>query len=491
LREQRTTISDDDGRWEMKDLPAGRYQLNALKGGYVSLQYGQRRPFEQGRPLEVRDGQVIEKVDFALPRGSVIAGRLTDEAGEPVTGGMVQVSRYRYFNGQRRLAPVAVSNQTDDRGDFRIFGIPPGDYFVSATLRPDIAPGQSDNRSGYAATYYPGTPSAAEAQRVTVGLGQEAQGISFQLVPARTATISGIARGSDGRPLANAMMMLMPAANSAAGPLSMASGGPVRPDGSFTLSGVAPGDYIIQARPMTNGLLTEAASADITVAGADITGLVLTVNKGVTARGRITFDGGRPTDVLPSSIRISAMPADGAILITGLPATVHDDWTFELEGQSGRRLVRPLLLPGAAAQAWTVKRVQLDGNDVTDTPLDFRDDIDGLEVVLTQRVTTLAGAISDARGAKATDATVVIFADDREKWGFMTRFVRTARPDQDGRFSVRGLPPGRYRVVALDYIEPGEEGNPDTLEQLRPSGTAITLGEGESRTVDLKVAVGM
>ena len=72
----------------------------------------------------------------------------------------------------------------------------------------------------------------------------------------------------------------------------------------------------------------------------------------------------------------------------------------------------------------------------------------------------------------------------------MTRFIRSSRPDQDGRFKVRGLPPGRYVAVALDYIEPGEETNPETLEQLRSRGTSITVREGEMRALDLKVAAG-
>jgi hypothetical protein len=224
----------------------------------------------------------------------------------------------------------------------------------------------------------------------------------------------------------------------------------------------------------------------------DISGVVLTVAKGVTARGRITFDGGRPpASLTPAAVRILGMPTANTPLASGgAPATAKDDWTFELEGQTGKRILRALLPPGNG-QPWTVKSVLLDGNDITDTPLDFREAIGGITIVLTQRMTTLAGGLSDARGTKVTDATVVIFADDPQKWGPLTRFVRVARPDQEGRFSVRGLPAARYRVVAVDYIEPGEEGNPETLERLRPAATAVTLGDGESRTVDLKVAPGI
>ena len=66
------TMTDDEGRYELKELPAGRYSVSASKGGYVSLQFGQRRPFEQGQPLQLADGQTLEKVDFVLPKGGVI-----------------------------------------------------------------------------------------------------------------------------------------------------------------------------------------------------------------------------------------------------------------------------------------------------------------------------------------------------------------------------------------------------------------------------------
>src|SRR5262245_45247521 len=135
MREGKMTTTDEEGRWELRDLPAGRFTLFASKAGYVSLQYGQRRPFEQGRPLEILDNQTINNVNFNLPRGSVIAGRINDEFGEPVAEAMVIPLRYRYFNGQRRLTPAGRFSSTDDGGNFRIYGLPPGDYYLSTTLR--------------------------------------------------------------------------------------------------------------------------------------------------------------------------------------------------------------------------------------------------------------------------------------------------------------------------------------------------------------------
>ena len=83
---RRSTTTDGDGRYELVDLPAGRYQMTVTKAGYVTMQYGQRRPFEPGTPISVRDGETVSSIDFALPKGAVITVRLTDEFGEPVAG---------------------------------------------------------------------------------------------------------------------------------------------------------------------------------------------------------------------------------------------------------------------------------------------------------------------------------------------------------------------------------------------------------------------
>src|SRR5207237_5535984 len=113
----RGRLTDDDGIYEIVDLPAGRYTLNVSKSGFVSLSYGQRRPLQAGTPLQLLDGQQLKGVDFRLPRGGVIAGRVIDEDGEPVAGAMVLIMRYQYVQGDRRLTPAG-TGQTDDRGQY-------------------------------------------------------------------------------------------------------------------------------------------------------------------------------------------------------------------------------------------------------------------------------------------------------------------------------------------------------------------------------------
>ena len=211
----------------------------------------------------------------------------------------------------------------------------------------------------------------------------------------------------------------------------------------------------------------------------------VTLRKGDVARGRFTFDASAATaNLQPSQVRVFPDAVGSSLVTLFSGAEVRDDWTFEVPALIGKRRLR-VTVP----QGWAVKSIRRNGTDITDGTLDFVGrDIDGIVVQLTQQLTTVAGQVSDGRGQKVTDATVVVFAEDRDRWGPNTRFVRAARPDQEGRFSIQGLPPARYLAVALDFLEAGEETDPEALERLQRLGTRLTLGDAESKTVDLKVS---
>jgi hypothetical protein len=110
-----------------------------------------------------------------------------------------------------------------------------------------------------------------------------------------------------------------------------------------------------------------------------------------------------------------------------------------------------------------------------------------VEITLTRQMASLTGRVTNAKGQPTSDYVVALFASDASKWGTMTRYVRAVRPDQSGTFSVKGLPGGDYLAVALEYLEPGEEGDPEVLERLRPVATPVTIGDGEAKTLNLKI----
>ena len=503
FREGRVASSDEEGRWEIKDLPAGRYNLTASKGGYVQLNYGQRRPFERGRPIELADGQTLENVNFNLPRGSVIAGRIIDEFGEPVADVMVSALHYRTFSGRRRLVPVGRFGMTDDMGHFRMYGLAPGDYYISATLRAmgmgfDDG-GASDNTTGYAPTYYPGTASSQQADRVSVGLGAEMSGITFSLLPVRTVRVSGTAVDSSGKPMAGAFVMLSADMRSGEGGFMMFGGGgnQVRDDGSFVISNVTPGDYVLRTMSMGQGRRgddeSESATASISVGAEDVTGVVLTGTKGTSIRGQVVVQpasaatGIKPSDV---SVNVIAKDPDAPMMFMGamMRDRVDDDWTFELKAAQSPVLVRTFRTPAG----YSLKAVLLSGTDVTDTGIAFKagESVTGLQVVLSTSSSGVAGTVTDDNGKPVADYAAIVFSEDPTKWGFMSRHVAMARPDQQGGFQAKNLPPGRYLAVAVEAVEEGQETDPEFLERLRSLGTAFTLGEGEQRSVSLKIVQG-
>jgi len=514
----KAALSDAQGRYEFKDLPAGRFNLSASKAGYVNIQYGQNRPYESGRPIELAEKQVVDKADISMPRGSVISGRIVDEFGEPVADAMVSAMRQTWMGGRRRFVPAGRPGQTNDLGQFRMYGLPPGEYFVSATLRNaevmmfDLmgaqgGPTGSAPTSGYAPTYFPGTASPTEAQKVTLVAGQEAQQTDFALLPVRLSRVSGIVMSSDGKPVENAMVNLVPLSRTGdIGMMMMATSSRTTKDGQFTVNGVAPGEYTLNARSMRittsdggdfmftariggpGGDDAEFAAMPLAVAGEDLANVMVVTAKGATAVGRLTFDGG--SKPVLTGVRVNAAPADmsdGPMMMGGSNAAAKADGTFELKGLAGQRLIRVANLPAG----WMLKSVQLNGKDITDTGAEFKagEQVTNLEVVATSKVTEINGAVTAANGDPMKDYTVVVFSDDPEHWALpMSRWVTGARPDQDGRFKVRSMPSGSYYVIALDYVEAGAWSDPELLERLKTRAKRLTLADGATETVDLKLA---
>ena len=477
-----STMTDAQGRYELPQLPAGTYHLKATRGGYVEMGYGQRRPFERGRPLEVGEGTVLENIDFAMALGSVVTGRVVDEMGEAVAQASVSLLRRRYVDGERQLVGQN-GTSTDDRGEFRIFGVPPGEYVMVARF--EMMDFGSRDRVRYVPTYYPATPVASEAQRVTVAAGQETSGIVIPLARATTTTVRGSVRASGQTPVGPVIFITareIGGPRAYAGQMAMAT---AASDGSFTVAGLLPGTYLLEARSMSEE--KEFASREVVVDGSDVAGINLVLSEGVTARGRIIFDTETPPeDLRPSGVFVASTllehQSDG-MGTSGAPPVARD-WSFELHGLRGRGFIRA----GTPTGDWQLKRVRREGVDVTDTPLDFSSDLDNIEIQLTNRVTTVSGGVLDDRNAVALDATVIVFADDDGKWGRYSRFIESARPDQRGQFKIRGLPPGKYVAVAVEYVEPGDERDPDLLADWRRHGTSLTLSEGETRTLNLKLS---
>ena len=463
-------LSDDEGRFQLTNLPQGEWRVTVSKGGYFTWQPGQRRPFDPPPPITLSRGQRVT-TNVPLSRGGVITGRVSDENGEPLSGLRVRVYRAKMVSGYRRLEDVGAADQTDDTGAYRIFGLPPGDYYVAASLR--MAPPDSVVQTTYSPTYYPGTGELAQAQRIRVDLGTESTAI-FPLLPVRSVSVTGTVLTSSGAP-ANAFLNLVSDAAEFGTPLGI--GGVTQPDGTFTIPDVPPGRYMLNASLRGNGP-SEAGSVPLTVLNDDVTGNTIVTGRPATLRGRFVVEAG-VVGALPDALLVaSAARPGGTVLASG-------SGTFELDDLSEPFALHVEYLP----DGWGVKAIVVNGADVTDAKVDLAANQEAeAQVVLTNRLTRITGTVS--ADGQPVRAHVVVFAPDSAKWSYPSRFIRTASADEKGQFRITGLPPAeRYLAIATDYLEDGEHYDPEFLERMRDTATPFSLADTESRALELKVVV--
>jgi hypothetical protein len=525
----RATLTDENGAFDFSDLPAGRYTINASKNGFVGLSYGQRRPLQAGTPLQLLGGQQLKGVDFQLPRGGVVSGQVSDDSGDVMPGVMVSVMRYQYAQGDRRLTPAGQA-QTDDRGIYRVWGLNPGDYYVSAVARGDGVGGRDDiaalvqevaagggrgaiaalagrgGRGGpggafgagppageqeqlmYAPTYYPGVGSVAEARPVSVGVSQEVVDIDFNLQLVHTSQVAGHAENPDGSWVANGSVTLMPeAATSGRGNFGTNYGGRIGWDGQFSIANVPPGRYTLRARNNDRDAPLSAAQP-LSVTGGDVGDVVVVLQTGGSLSGTIAFLPGSTAVPDTTQVRIAAPSTEQDDQSPTPNARVNKDGTFTIDGVSvGTHLVRP---NGGGMRGWTLRAVTIDGRDVTDTPIAVKSGqrISNVTVTFTDKVNEINGSLTDAQGHAVPEYTVLAFSTNDSAWRPQSRQIATARPDQTGMFKIRNLPPGDYYVVTVDPSEQGEWFDPTYLDQHRAGAARVTLGEGDIKTQDFRVS---
>ena len=483
--------TDADGRFALSDLQPGEYAVVARRSGYVQQQLGQASPGTPGRHLVLQRGAVAGPLEFTLVRSGVISGRVLDAAGVPADRVTVRAARLRHVQGGVRLQGVDQAT-TNDLGEFRVFGLPPGRYVVSATPVPSFVPagafGVMPPRD-VVPTFAPSVTSAHEAQVIDVRPGDEAEA-HIHLVEAVVSTIAGRVIDSRGMPATDGFVGLQPRGGSR---IVSGSTTPVNRDGSFTLLGVPPGAYTLTMSPRisvataderaTQLARSEVGMLDVDVAG-DVTGVVVRTQPGTTVRGRLVVDGdasrlrGRDMRVQSTSIG----PWNGQAR-----ARVQPDLTFELVGVRGPAVLRLVNAP----DGWWTRTVRVGRVDATDGH-DFgvARTVADVEIVVSTRPSGARGRVVTAGGAPAGDAIVVGFDQDARRWDqpvLANTFM--VRPIEDGTWSIDRLRPGPYRLVAVSAADARGDSldDPEYLKTLDARARTVMLAEGETPDVVLVV----
>jgi 5-hydroxyisourate hydrolase-like protein (transthyretin family)/uncharacterized protein (DUF2141 family) len=506
-RSTKTVSTDVDGRYQFNQVAAGRYTVAFSKGGFVSAQYGQTQRSGPGKTVEVREGLKVNGIDVALTRAGAIEGRVSDENGEPVVEANVVAMRAEAVNGERRLLQTGRTATTNDRGEYRIFGLPPGEYVVSASSSRTSSSFTHDPRqvsqkpSGYAPMFYPATTDISEAEVIHLRPGHNVSDINIVFRPIGLARVAGTLVSSTG-PLLDGAHVDLVRATSFGG---LVGGSRVAENGAFSIQNVPPGKYVLRARsvpaaavlevartgrvePLTNAKGLEFASVPVTVNAEDVTDLTVTTAPAGRISGRVKLNGAvyRPSG---DKVMVAAVPAEPeSIAVAATQELVQKDGTFRVSG-----IIGPFVLRMRQLQPPTVlSRVEIGGVDATDTGFTVqpRDDISDIDITLTAVGTLLNGrAVSSVQQGPPGTCTVVIFSSDPTHWSLPdTRYVATARPDRDGAFRVAGLPPGRYLAVAMSDVGGGLT-EPGYLKSVSKAATSIALENGQSSTVTLSVQV--
>jgi hypothetical protein len=486
LPEPRVVITGGDGSYTIADLPAGPYTITATRTGFAPFTFGQGRSLA-GTPVSVTTGQQLAGIDLPLTAGGVIVGRILDEDGAPFAGATVDALINRSQNGKEVLFSVAGA-QTDDRGVFRLFGLAPGAYYVSAGDPAFASVSTPKGVQHYSPTYFPGTTAADKARTVTVG-GAAPPRVEFRLQLVPPARIAGQLVTYDARQLLNGAIIMSPLEGEGV-PMVAPEDPQLFPDGRFIFSGVAPGRYQIRARGQTGPQAAALfAVYPIEVLGDDVDGIRLTLRPGAVLDGVLVAKahaGAKRPDL--TTLRVRAPLLDGNAFDDSLSGLVQANGNYSLRGiiKGDHQIV----VDGLVAP-WMVESIHYRGTDITDLklPVNEREELRDVRIVITDRSGEVSGVVQNPRQLPVANTSVLVCSKMPVFWTRTSRRLRVTFTDQNGRWRVGGLPPGDYFAVASPLIDESDLGRHDRLAALQTIGTPFHVDSDAARpTVTLPLA---
>jgi hypothetical protein len=376
------------------------------------------------------------------------------------------------------------SATTDDRGEYRIFGVRPGQVYVRAVLRGFgyVGPGESIDPSApsestsYPPIFYPNVQDASQASTLTVRGGDELH-IDFSMIPQRSYSVSGrVVGGLQGTSGRGTWLMLMKRGGGdfAFGPGMNTN---VRADGTFTFRQVLPDSYYLLAQQQEDERGSASAKIEVDVREGDIQGVVVALAPKVDITGRVSFENNSSTK--PSSVHVALSPEDTQDFMRGAYAQTRDDGTFSLQAAPDERY--RISAYGAPPEMY-LKSASAGRDDVLEkgfSPASGR----ALDLVFAAGA-KVAGTINGADG-KGEPAVTVVVAPEAKLAG-VADAIRTATTDQNGKYQIQGLRPGAYRIYAFEHVEPGAYEDEDWLKGFADQSQTLRLSDAGQETLDLK-----
>ena len=478
--------TDSDGHFTIKDVAPGRFNFVATRTGYVDQPY-QSNGTDSGAVLALQSGQKLTGVLFRLTMAAVITGHVNNEDGDAMARvGVIALRRpteeemvEEELPASRKLEPTPVSSaQTDDRGEYRLFGLEPGEYYIKATdsFQPDMNMFSGQDQfireflgSEYAPVYFPGVPRLGQAQAVSVGAGEEVQA-DFAMRPVKTVGISGRVIGPDGTPATDVSINLEEAEIEFYSSQRFTS---TDAQGNFRLKGIPPGSYVLVAYQGMQSNKPRSARQKLEVGNDNIDSVTLVLGGGMNFSGRVTVAG--PGSVRKDRIFIRLLPI-GEGESWGNGGDVKKDGTFEIadvkEGSYAVSVRGP-------EEGWYTKSVRLGSDDVLANGLQVEKGSSGgtLEILVSTGTALLEGSVTED-DKPAIGARIRLNPDPQTPYNRMRS--RAVSTDQNGHFSLQ-IAPGKYQVVARCRRRNGQavaSSDPQT----------VSVSENDRKTVQLAIA---
>lgn len=480
------TTTDDDGKYRLTGLAAGRITITPIAKAFVIAAKDAYK--ETGQTVNAAENDSITNIDFALVRGGVITGRVTDLEGHPIIGENVNV----LSNVDSATSSISISflptrkNQTDDRGVYRIYGLGPGSYRVSVG-QASAGVGVNDvgmGASQYTKTFYPGVTDEAKATLIEINEGAEVSNIDITPgKPASGFTASGrVVDAESGKPVAGAFVgyAALNEQNQRTGGWNF-SGLQTDANGKFRMEGVQSGHYLAFTRDgQENSSYSDSTPFD--VSDGDVTGIEIKVRPGATIQGVAVIENNVDPSVaaLLQALTLYAYVADTKN--AGAPSfsqgKINPDGSFRLTGL-GPGKVGIMVLPGfpTPPKGLQLVRTELEGLEQTEgIEVTAGAHITGVRLVFSYGTGKIRGEVRVEGGELPEGTTFFVslraVAGDPKKQGESSIEV-----DARGHFLAEGIAPGTYELTA----------RPRTAIPVEAATRTITVANGTETQVILVV----
>jgi hypothetical protein len=475
--------TDAAGKFSFADVDPGQYTLAAQRNGFVNGRYGAKRPNQAATPVKVAEGDDLRNLKIELLPQAVIAGRVFDDEGAPLQGAFVMLVSGGVGGRGGRGGPQR-STATDDRGEFRLVNVSPGEVVVQVSPNQQFGPaggGLPENAdSSMVTTYFPGVTELSRAQKIAVTAGAELTGFDIRLQKTRVYTVRGrLIDSATGQPPAGAAVMLTPRDAPFSGVVMGGSGGR-QPDGRFELRGVPAGSYNMVVRgaggAVSRGGVAHRERLDVT---GNIDNLAIRLMPPINLNGQVVARDPEKSDV--KNVRVTLADVEG-MMNAGSRGGNKPDGSFVVEGVAAGRY-RITATAGAGGYIESIKYGEMEvlGQEVEIAPGGAAP----LRVTVNHEVASISVTVTRDE-AVTQGATVVLFPADRSRWAEQG-VVRTAAADRSNAVTLSNLAPGNYLLLAVEEFEFGFWEDPEVMRKIEGRLEKVTLEKNGAPAVTLKI----